>query len=129
MSKTKEINVICVGDLRYRFLGETINYFDLDFSPDVIRIDFKDGSFVEFMKRNVIAIEHNKEEVQPIPNSMDFPSDIYGFLIDYSFKDEEKVYTNGSLLIPTFRVKQALEHYFGEKESADDRQRDKRVCP
>ena len=43
---------------------------------------------------------------------MDFPSSIYEFLIDYSFKDSDEVYTNGILLIPTFRVKQAIEHYF-----------------
>lgn len=43
---------------------------------------------------------------------MDFPSSIYEFLIDYSFKDSDEVYTNGISLIPTFRVKQAIEHYF-----------------
>lgn len=47
---------------------------------------------------------------------MDFPKSIWDFLLDYSFKDEEKVYTNGSLLIPTFRVKQAIEHYYEDKE-------------
>lgn len=50
---------------------------------------------------------------------MDFPNTIWGFLINYSFKDEEKVYTNGSLLIPTFRVKQAIEHYYEDKESEE----------
>lgn len=43
---------------------------------------------------------------------MDFPKSIWEFLSVCSFKDEEKVYTNGSLLIPTFRVKQAIEHYY-----------------
>ena len=47
---------------------------------------------------------------------MIFPSSPYEFLLDYSIKDEKEVYTNGALLIPTFRVKQAFEHYF-EKQS------------
>ena len=51
---------------------------------------------------------------------MEFPDSIYEFLLDYSFKDEEEVYTNGSLLIPTFRVKQALEHYFEGVKSDDE---------
>ena len=42
---------------------------------------------------------------------MTFPDDIMQFIDDYSFRDEEQVYTNGSELIQTFRVKQAIEHY------------------
>lgn len=30
------------------------------------------------------------------------------FIESYSFKDDKKVYTNGSVLVPLFRVKQAL---------------------
>lgn len=50
---------------------------------------------------------------------MDFPKDIWQFLLDYSFKDIEEIYTNGSLLIPTFRVKQAIEHYYEDKEGEE----------
>ena len=49
-------------------------------------------------------------------NSMEFSNTIWEFLLDNSFKDDEKIYTNGSLLIPTFRVKQAIEHYYEDKE-------------
>lgn len=45
-------------------------------------------------------------------NSIEFPISIYDFLLENSFKDTDEVYTNGSLLIPTFRVKQAIEHYY-----------------
>ena len=48
---------------------------------------------------------------------MVFPESIYEFLLDYSFKDEDEVYSNGILLIPTFRVKQAIEHYYEEKQN------------
>lgn len=44
------------------------------------------------------------------------PKDILEFLRSYSFKDEELIYTNGSDLIPLFRVVQALEYYYGYKK-------------
>lgn len=59
----KEINIICVGDLRYRFNIDTIQVWDFDYSDEILRIDFKDGSFVEFYKRNIIAVEMNKEKI------------------------------------------------------------------
>ena len=47
---------------------------------------------------------------------MEFPNDIKDFIKNYSFKDKEERYTNGSMLIPVFRVEQMLEYYFGLKE-------------
>ena len=44
------------------------------------------------------------------------PKDILEFLRFYSFKDDEKIYTNGADLIPLFRVIQALEYYCGYKK-------------
>ena len=55
-----EINVICVGDLRYRFSYDTIQHYEFDYNDRVMRIDFKDGSFIEFQKANVICVEVNK---------------------------------------------------------------------
>ena len=57
----KEINIICVGDLRYRFSEEEIRVWDFDYTPEILRIDFKDGSFIEFYKRNIICVEFNTE--------------------------------------------------------------------
>ena len=57
----KEINIICVGDLRYRFSQAEIKSWDFDYSDDVLRIDFTDNSFIEFYKRNIICVEFNKE--------------------------------------------------------------------
>lgn len=34
---------------------------------------------------------------------------VIDFIIDYSFKDEHKVYTNGAILVPLFRVLDAIE--------------------
>ena len=54
-------------------------------------------------------------------DSMEFPNDIKDFIKNYSFKDKEERYTNGSMLIPVFRVKQMLEYYFGlNKEELED---------
>ena len=42
---------------------------------------------------------------------MNFPKRWEDFLHDYEFEDVRKIYTNGSRLIPSFRVKQMMEHY------------------
>jgi hypothetical protein len=34
---------------------------------------------------------------------------VIDFIIDYSFKDEQQIYTNGSILVPLFRVLDAIE--------------------
>lgn len=41
----------------YRFHNKEINHYDFDYNSEVIRFDFKDGSFVEFYKRNVVYVE------------------------------------------------------------------------
>jgi hypothetical protein len=35
---------------------------------------------------------------------------IIDFIIDYSFKDSQEVYTNGTILVPLFRVLDAISH-------------------
>lgn len=42
---------------------------------------------------------------------MNFPERWEDFLHDYEFEDARRIYTNGSRLIPSFRVKQMMEHY------------------
>lgn len=41
---------------------------------------------------------------------MKFPDTLDEFMKQYSFIDEEQIYTNGSELIQTFRIKQWEEH-------------------
>lgn len=43
--------------------------------------------------------------------SMNFPDNPMDFISDYSFEDKKKIYTNGSMLVPLFRVEQMVEHY------------------
>lgn len=57
-----EINIICVGDLGYRFKADIIQSWDFDYNDHILRIDFKDGSFIEFYKRNIICVECNTAE-------------------------------------------------------------------
>ena len=47
---------------------------------------------------------------------MEFPEDITEFLLDCSIVDTKEIYTNGSRLVPFFRVQQALGHYYPKKE-------------
>ena len=42
---------------------------------------------------------------------MNFPKRWEDFLHDYEFEDARRIYTNGTKLIPSFRVKQMMEHY------------------
>lgn len=46
--------------------------------------------------------------------TMCFPKTWKEFLHDYEFEDARRIYTNGSRLIPSFRVKQMMEHYLSE---------------
>lgn len=50
---------------------------------------------------------------------MTFPATFDEFAEQYKITDTEKVYTNGSELIPVFRVRQWLEHQ--ENQTADAR--------
>ena len=50
---------------------------------------------------------------------MNFPETPFEFLKAYEFKDIEEIYTNGSMLIPSFRVKQMIEYYFNSTSTSD----------
>ena len=50
-------------------------------------------------------------EVVRMGDIMTFPKRWEDFLHDYEFEDARRIYTNGSRLIPSFRVKQMMEHY------------------
>lgn len=57
----EEINIICTNK-NYRFPTDEIAYWDFEYKPDILRIDFKDGSFIEFYKQNVVCVECNTKE-------------------------------------------------------------------
>lgn len=71
MIKLKEINIVCVGDLRYRFSGDTIACFDIGYkSEKYIRIEFKDYSVIEFGRDHVICCEIYREVVDDGKNEV-----------------------------------------------------------
>ena len=55
----------------------------------------------------IVQTEKGKRKMN---NVMDFPETWEEFEKQYGFTDTEQVYTNGSRLIPSFRVEQWLEH-------------------
>ena len=52
-----------------------------------------------------------EKTVTGMADMMNFPKRWEDFLHDYEFEDARRIYTNGSRLIPSFRVKQMMEHY------------------
>lgn len=52
---------------------------------------------------------------------MIFPDDIFDFLEEWTFHDTHGIYSDGIALVPLYRVTQALEHYYGEKENRSER--------
>ena len=59
--------------------------------------------------------DENNQYYQP-NTKMQFPDTFEEFVNQYSFKDDKEIYTNGSGLIPTFRLKQWKEHKNNEKQ-------------
>ena len=63
-------------------------------------------------------LNQNKMTREEIKNDISVKSRLVGmtdeqlkiidFIIDYSFKDKEEVYTNGTVLVPLFRVLDAI---------------------
>ena len=50
-------NIRTIDGQIYRFYTEDIYNLNFDYAPELIRFDFKDGSFIEFYKRNVMYVE------------------------------------------------------------------------
>ena len=50
---------------------------------------------------------------------MQYPPTWREFLRQYSFDDDQEVYTNGSDLIPAFRVVQMVDYYFPNRQLDD----------
>ncbi len=55
---------------------------------------------------------------------MNFPETLDEFIKQYSFIDDEKIYTNGSELIEVFRIKQWEEHQKEENDNLKNQQKE-----
>ena len=63
------------------------------------------------LNQNKMAREEIKNDISVksrLAGMTDEQLKIIDFIIDYSFKDKEEVYTNGTILVPLFRVLDAI---------------------
>jgi hypothetical protein len=51
---TKTIRVKTIDGRFYKFPLDDVAQYDFEYTPTVLRVDFKDGTFVEFTRRNII---------------------------------------------------------------------------
>ena len=51
---TKAIQVKTIDGNYYKFLLDDVERYDFEYTPTVLRVDFKDGTFIEFTRRNII---------------------------------------------------------------------------
>ena len=51
---TKAIRVRTIDGSYYKFPLDDIAQYDFEYTPNVLRLDFKDGTFVEFTRQNII---------------------------------------------------------------------------
>ena len=58
--RTNAYNVNEYNVFTYHY--KDISRYDLEYMPNVIRIDFKDGSYVEFTRNNIMYVEVRLEK-------------------------------------------------------------------
>lgn len=51
---TKVIQVKMIDGSCYKFPLDDVSQYDFEYTPTVLRVDFKDGTFVEFIRQNII---------------------------------------------------------------------------
>lgn len=73
------------------------------------------ANFTEVVFGSAEAFVHGQKG-EKMSEMMEFPETWEEFEKSYGFNDREEVYTNGSRLIPSFRVKQWLDH-IAQKET------------
>jgi hypothetical protein len=73
----------------------------------------------EEIAQSFIADVEVVKDYLPKCNSMEFPKTFDEFAKDYGFTDDKEIYTNGSHLIPVFRVNQWIDH-IKQQPTSDD---------
>jgi len=79
-------------------------------NPRAIHVYEKCGFKKGYTYMFEMVADKAESEVDEMGEQMTFPDSFEEFAKLYGFKDDKEVYTNGSDLIPIFRVKQWLEH-------------------
>ena len=92
-------------------------YIENPLSGKLRGVTYEDGKIIDVHIRDtddvvkVFVPMASEKEVTGMADMMNFPKRWEDFLHDYEFEDARRIYTNGSRLIPSFRVKQMMEHY------------------
>ena len=107
--KYKEGNDYIIGYGTYK--PEVLSQYLKDYFISTTKNDLPNCQHTdaEIAKSFIEDVEAVKDQL-PCGEQMDFPSTFDEFAEDYGFKDKDEIYTNGSELIPVFRVKQWIEH-------------------
>ena len=50
----KGIKIVDINGQTYTFDYEDIYIYDFEYTPSVLRIDFKNGAFIEFTRSNIV---------------------------------------------------------------------------
>lgn len=51
---SKAIRIKTIDGSYYKFPLDDILHYEFEYTPNILRVDFKDGTFVEFTRRNII---------------------------------------------------------------------------
>lgn len=51
---TKAILIKTIDGSYYKFSLDDVSQYDFEYTPTVLRVDFKDGTFFEFTRQNII---------------------------------------------------------------------------
>ena len=63
----KALKILDITGKTYIFNYEDIYIYNFEYTPNVLRIDFKNGGFVEFTRQNIVYINlivDDEEEIQ-----------------------------------------------------------------
>ena len=86
------------------------------YSEDFMCDDTQKGRYRQALKIAISSLEIDEqyellcEQIEPYGKQVDFPNTFDEFCKQRQIADNEKIYSNGIEFIPTFRVKQWLEH-------------------
>lgn len=96
----------------YKLFQYLIERYEIDIAVRKMKI-FADAVAL------TVEIATDEERSEQMADMMMFPDTWEEFEESYGFTDKEQIYTNGSRLIPSFRVKQWLEHLESKQRQAD----------
>jgi hypothetical protein len=80
-----------------------------------IELPSDEGIYQEFKQQEIKNDISVSSRIKHITDEKDLK--IIDFIIDYSFKDKQQAYTNGTILVPLYRVLDAILQHGNEYQS------------